>query len=334
MRKGLRLLAGLQTMAPGTKAQWSMPLPIVYHPLYSAPKLREGHQFPMGVFEKIFQILTADKMICESQVHVPNSLPDRHLLSLVHSVDYIDKFLERALDPTMIRRIGFGDAMQTQVLVDRTLAEVSGTLKTAEMALKHGLALNTAGGTHHAFRAHGSGYCILNDLAITSEYLLSSGLAKKVLILDLDVHQGDGTASIFNSRSEIFCLSMHARNNFPARKQKSHLDIELEDGCSDDQYLGILSEVLPRVLRDFQPSIVLYDAGVDVHFGDALGKLSITDDGLLRREFMVLDTCLGHDIPVAGFVGGGYHDNLFVLGRRHALLHQAGLELWDLYSLG
>ena len=118
MRKGLRLLAGLQTMAPGTKAQWSMPLPIVYHPLYSAPKLREGHQFPMGVFEKIFQILTADKMICESQVHVPNSLPDRHLLSLVHSVDYIDKCLERALDPTMIRRIGFGDEMQTQVLVD------------------------------------------------------------------------------------------------------------------------------------------------------------------------------------------------------------------------
>eukprot|EP00890_Picochlorum_soloecismus_P002988 jgi/Picsp_1/3690/NSC_06527-R1_histone deacetylase family protein len=334
MHKGLRLLAGLQTMSRSTVTQRSMPLPIVYHPLYSAPKLRDGHQFPMGVFEKIFEVLVADKMISQSQIHVPDFLADKRLLNLVHCEDYVERFLERALDPSMVRRIGFGDAMQTQELVDRTLAEVSGTLKTAELALKHGLALNTAGGTHHAFRAHGSGYCILNDLAITSEYLLSSGLAKKVLVLDLDVHQGDGTASIFESRIEVFCLSMHARNNFPVRKQKSHLDIELEDGCSDDQYLGILSEILPRVLRDFQPSIVLYDAGVDVHFDDDLGKLSLTDDGLLRREFMVLDTCLGHDIPVAGFVGGGYHKNLFVLARRHALLHQAALELWDLYSLG
>ena len=335
MHRGLRLLAGLQAMSRNTITQTSMPLPIVYHPLYSAPKLREGHQFPMGVFEKIFEVLLADKMICQSQIHVPNSLADRSLLNLVHCEEYVERFLDRALEPPMVRRIGFGDAMQTQVLVDRTLAEVSGTLLTAELAIKHGLAVNTAGGTHHAFRAHGSGYCILNDLAITSEYLLASGLAKRILVLDLDVHQGDGTASFFSpARTEVFCLSVHARNNFPARKQKSHLDIELEDGCLDDQYLGILSEILPRVLRDFQPSIVLYDAGVDVHVDDALGKLSLTDDGLLRREFMVLDTCLGHDIPVAGFVGGGYHDDLYLLAQRHALLHRAALELWDLYSLG
>ncbi|KXZ46890.1 hypothetical protein GPECTOR_39g384 [Gonium pectorale] len=255
------------------------------------------------------------------------------VLEQVHDPDYLRLFSSCQLDEERVRRIGFGAATRTPVLVRRTKAEVAGTLLTARLALRHGLAVNTAGGTHHAFPAFGSGYCILNDLAVTCEVLLAEGLVRRVLVLDLDVHQGDGTAFIFRDRPDVFTLSVHAQSNFPARKQVSTLDLGLPDGTSDEEYLAAVGQSLPRVLRDFAPDVVLYDAGVDPHVDDALGRLALTDAGLARRERLVLDTCLGFGVPVAGFVGGGYDNDLDVLAARHLHLHRAAAELWSDYGL-
>lgn len=305
-------------------------LPVIHHNLYSAPKLADNHRFPMAVFQRIADtIRSTSDLPC--QFHHPPALPTREELLLVHDKDYVDAFLENNLDDVRLRKIGFGEMNQT--LIGRTLAEVAGTRMTATLALRHGLACNTAGGTHHAFPSFGSGYCILNDLAITAELLIQEDGIKKVLIVDVDVHQGDGTAAIFTHRTDVFTFSMHAASNFPARKQQSHLDIALPDGTGDEEYLGTLAVALKSVLSRFKPNIVLYDAGVDVHKDDALGRLSLTDDGILRRELLVLDTCLGADIPVAGFVGGGYDDDLDVLSRRHVHLHRAASELWSAHGL-
>ena len=257
----------------------------------------------------------------------------RNLLHLVHDSIYTDQFLHGALSDDKMRRIGFGDVTRTEILIHRTVSEVLGTLLTAELALERGLAVNTAGGTHHAYRDFGSGFCILNDLAVTAEYLLSNGRANRILILDLDVHQGDGTAAIFNGRSDIFTLSVHAANNFPARKQSSHLDIPLPDGTSDDEYLSTVAEALNSTLKTFKPDFVLYDAGVDIHADDSLGRLQVSDVGLQRRELLVLDTCLGNNVPVAGYVGGGYHSDLDVLAQRHCWLHKAAMQMWGAYQL-
>lgn len=209
--------------------------PVVYHPLYSAPQLPPGHRFPMAIFAAIHSRLLAEGTVDPRQVHAPACLPSRVLLCLVHSPKFVDAFCSGTLDEQRMRRIGFGEVARTQALIDRTLAEVAGTILTAELALAHGLACNTAGGTHHAFREYGSGFCILNDLALTTELLLLQGRASRVLILDLDVHQGDGTAHIFSGRQDVFTLSVHAASNFPARKQASHLDIALPDGTGADR---------------------------------------------------------------------------------------------------
>ncbi|KAL4515080.1 hypothetical protein Ndes2526B_g03607 [Nannochloris sp. 'desiccata'] len=312
----------------------NMLLPVVHHPLYSAPQLPQGHRFPMGVFQRIYDVLIEQAIIVPKQVHIPRSLPTHSMLKLVHTPEYISSFCSGQLNAATMRRIGFGEVTRSRTLIDRTKAEVAGTLLTAELALEHKIAVNTAGGTHHAFAAYGSGFCILNDLAITAESLLTRGACRRILILDLDVHQGDGTASLFQNRSDVFTLSIHAANNFPARKQSSHLDIGLPDGTGDDDYLKTVAEALIYVLQSFKPDLVLYDAGVDIHIDDTLGRLSITNEGLARRELLVLDTCLGSDVPVAGVVGGGYHADLNVLAERHCWLHRAASELWDAYELG
>jgi acetoin utilization deacetylase AcuC-like enzyme len=238
-----------------------------------------------------------------------------------------------SLSPLSLNRIGFREATSTPLLVDRTKAEVAGTLLTAELALKHGLALNTAGGTHHAHRDFGSGYCILNDLAFTAAELLNRGAVARVLIVDLDVHQGDGTAAMCAHDPRIYTLSVHCESNFPARKPPSTLDVGLADGVGDDEYLSAVAGALERALDESNPGLVLYDAGVDVHARDALGRLNVTDAGLLRRELLVLDACLGRGVPVAGVVGGGYDDDLETLAARHAALHEAGLRMWRDHGL-
>ncbi|KAG1653951.1 hypothetical protein FOA52_002848 [Chlamydomonas sp. UWO 241] len=327
--------AATPTSAPGLSASPGRGLlPVVYHPAYSAPLLRAGHRFPMQVFGTIHdRLLHHHRLIGPGQVHVPTRLPDDDVLALVHMREYVSAFSEGRLDDVRARRIGFGAALSEPVLIERTKAEVAGTLLTARLALRHGLACNTAGGTHHAFPSFGSGYCILNDLAVTTELLIAEGAVRRVLVLDLDVHQGDGTAAIFAGRKDVFTLSVHCESNFPARKQASTLDIGLPDGTGDDAYLSKIADVLPRVLSEFKPDLVLYDAGVDVHTADVLGRLCVSDEGLKRRELLVLDTVLAAGVPLAGYVGGGYDDDLNVLADRHVALHAAAVRMWGEYEL-
>jgi acetoin utilization deacetylase AcuC-like enzyme len=229
------------------------------------------------------------------------------------------------LDPQAQRRIGLP---WSEGVVNRTLTAVGGTVLTAKLALEHGLACNTAGGTHHAFPSYGSGFCILNDLAIAARTMRSEGLAKKILILDLDVHQGDGTAFIFRDEPEVFTFSMHCEVNFPSKKQRSDFDIPLPEGLDDDGYLQILATHLDDLLTAVKPDLIFYDAGVDTHVGDRLGKLAMTDRGIYRRDRMVLSACRAAGYPVACVIGGGYAKNINDLVYRHSLLHRAAKDIY------
>lgn len=300
-----------------------MALPIVYSPDHVAP-LPPGHRFPMGKFGKVYEWLVRDGVAALDQFHcAPPATAD--LVTLAHDPAYVDAYTTGTLDARAMRRIGFPWSEQ---LVRRTFAALGSTLLTAELALEHGLACSTAGGTHHAFHAAGSGYCIFNDLAIAARWLHSQGPARRVLIVDLDVHQGDGTASILRDEAELVTFSMHCDANFPFRKEESDLDVALPVDTDDAAYLAALAVHLPDLLAQTHPDIVLYDAGVDPHHDDALGKLALSDDGLMRRDRYVLETCVRRGIPVATVIGGGYSKDIDMLGRRHTIVHRAASEVW------
>lgn len=303
-----------------------MNLPIVYHPDYVAP-LPEGHRFPMPKFKLLCELLLADGIIQPEQIQRPE-LPPLAWLELVHTPDYARAYCDGTLDAKAQRRIGLP---WSAALVKRTLTAVGGTVLAAKLALECGLACNTAGGTHHAFPSYGSGFCIFNDLAIASRLLQQLNLAQKILIIDLDVHQGDGTAYIFANDDRVFTFSMHCEANFPGKKQQSDLDIPLPEGLDDDGYLQILARVLPDLLSQVRPDLILYDAGVDTHVSDRLGKLAMSDRGLYRREMMVLSSCVAAGYPVACVIGGGYDKNIQPLIYRHSLLHRAATEVYRQY---
>lgn len=297
--------------------------PFVYHPGYVTP-LPEGYRFPMAKFGRLYQYLLAQSLATGSQFHAPPGPAPRRWLQLVHETAYIDAFCSGSLEPRAMRRIGLP---WSEALVRRARIAVAGTVLTARLALAHGLACNTAGGTHHAFAGFGAGYCIFNDLAVTARLLQREGLVRRVLIVDLDVHQGDGTASIFAGDPDVYTLSVHCESNFPLRKQRSDHDLALPAATGDRAYLAHLERILPGVFDAARPDLVLYDAGVDPHANDRLGKLELTDAGLWRRDRTVLAACAERGVPVACVIGGGYdrHD-LDELTRRHALLHLAATE--------
>ncbi|MGF1493048.1 MAG: histone deacetylase [Microcoleaceae cyanobacterium] len=305
-----------------------MSLPVVYHPNYVA-SLPSGHRFPMEKFSRLRDLLLRTGVIEPEQVYSPE-FPPRSWIEQVHCPEYIKAYCEGTLSEKAQRRIGLP---WSPALANRTCIAVAGAVLTAQLALKYGLACNTAGGTHHAFPGFGSGFCIFNDLAIAARMVQLQGLATKILILDLDVHQGDATAVIFQGDESVFTFSMHCEANFPARKQQSDLDIPLSVGTEDETYLQILAEYLPDLLNQVRPDLVLYDAGVDPHIGDRLGKLALTDTGLWRREMQVLQTCVGSGYPVAGIIGGGYCDDLDALVYRHSFLHRAAAEVYRQYRL-
>jgi acetoin utilization deacetylase AcuC-like enzyme len=305
-----------------------MDLPLIYHPQYVAP-LPPEHRFPMAKFKKLYEVLLSEGVAIAPQFHFPQPSP-QDWIEFVHDPDYVSAYYEGTLDPKAQRRIGLPWSPE---LVNRTCIAVGGTILTAQLALKHGLACNTAGGTHHAFPGYGSGFCIFNDLAIAARYVQKSNLAQKILIVDLDVHQGDGTAFIFQDDPSVFTFSMHCGINFPGTKQQSDLDVPLPEGMEDDDYLQTLSSYLPDLLSAVKPDLVLYDAGVDPHLGDRLGKLSLTDTGLFRREMQVLITCVSLGIPIACVIGGGYADDLDALVYRHSLLHRAATNVYRQYRL-
>lgn len=303
-------------------------IPVVYHPNYVAP-LPDGHRFPMAKFRLLWEMLIREEVATTKTTRTPH-LPSQQILELIHTPEYVNAYCQGTLDPKAQRRIGLP---WSQALVNRTCIAVGGTILTAKLALQYGLACNTAGGTHHAYPSYGSGFCIFNDLAIAAAALQKSNLAQQILIVDLDVHQGDGTAAIFKGDDSVFTFSMHCEQNFPARKQQSDLDIPLPEDLDDDGYLQILAQTLPDLLSQVQPDIVLFDAGVDTHRGDRLGKLALTDTGIYRRERLVLSTCIDAGYPVASVIGGGYADDMKALVYRHSLLHRAARDVMIQYRL-
>lgn len=300
-----------------------MNLPLIYHPNYVAP-LPPDHRFPMEKFKKLYELLLNDRVADLDQFHTPER-PPQAWIELVHTSDYVNAYCAGTLDSKAQRRIGLPWSLD---LVTRTCTAVGGTILTAQLALQFGLACNTAGGTHHAFPSYGSGFCIFNDLAIASRVLQKLGLVRRILIVDLDVHQGDGTAFIFQSDPSVFTFSMHCEINFPGTKQQSDLDVSLAEGMEDDQYLQTLAKYLPDLLSEIKPDLVLYDAGVDPHWGDRLGKLALTDSGLYRREMQVLTTCVSQGYPVACVIGGGYAEDMDALAYRHSIVHRAASDVF------
>lgn len=300
-----------------------MSVPLVYHPSYSFP-FPGRHRFPMEKFRLLHERLRDGGVAGAANLHRPGRARPA-LLSLAHCPEYLDRFLGNRLGEREAKRMGLP---WSEDLVRRTCIAPMGTLLTAQLALKHGIACHLAGGTHHAHYDFGSGFCILNDLAITARALRAGGLVKRVLIFDCDVHQGDGTAAILAGDPELFTCSIHCEKNFPTRKSRSDLDVGLPVGLEDDGYLAVVEETLTDLLRQLQPDLVLYDAGVDVYAGDPLGRLAVSLTGLAERERRVLTLCREHGVPVATVIGGGYDDDRPALARRHALVVEAAHQLW------
>ena len=297
-------------------------VPLVYHAEYVTP-LPEGHRFPMQKFRLLAELLESEGILGAENRMEPE-LPSRADLERIHVPAYLGAFRGGSLDARSQRRIGLP---WSQGLVRRTHRAVGGTLRTAELALQYGIACNTAGGTHHAFPAWGSGFCILNDLAIAAASLRARNMVESVLVFDLDVHQGDGTAAACAEIDGVWTVSVHCGDNFPFRKQRSDLDRELPAGAEDARYLETVASTLVDALEMFRPDLVLYDAGVDVCLEDRLGKLAISRAGLRAREELVLEFWKRVGIPVAAVIGGGYDRNLAALVDRHAELHRAAVRV-------
>ena len=247
------------------------------------------------------------------------------VLQLAHCVDYLQRFIHNRQSPAEIRRMGLP---WSEGLVRRTLISPNGTLLTAKLALQHGIACHLAGGTHHAHRDFASGFCILNDLAVTALTLLAQKKVRRVLIFDCDVHQGDGTANILMNEPRAFTCSVHCEKNFPARKALSDMDVTIAKGATDDEYLTSVEKAFARALDVSQPDLVLYDAGVDVYEHDPLGLLNISLAGIRQRDGFVLQACKNSGLPVATVIGGGYDDDRYALAKRHAIVTEEAFAIW------
>ena len=276
-------------------------LKIAFNQNYIYP-LEENHRFPMIKYELIPEQLIRENTCAENNFFSPKTLDHKSVLQ-THQKEYFNRFISLQLSKKEIREIGFP---LSQKLVDRELQIADGTLKGVKYSIEHGISMNIAGGTHHAFYDRGEAFCMLNDQAIAANYIIQEGLFKKILIIDLDVHQGNGTASLFNSNPKVFTLSFHGKKNYPFRKEKSDLDIEFDDNTNDNEYLKALKETIPKVIDQFEPEFIFYLSGVDVLDNDKLGRLSLTINGCKERDRFILETCKNNSIPVQVSMGGGY----------------------------
>ena len=299
-----------------------MPLTIVHHPDYDA-KFPAHHRFPMGKYSLLMNALDARGLIASARLLTPDE-PPPDVLTLAHARGYVDQVLAASVPPAIEKEIGFPVSERVS---RRARMATAGTLLAARVALRDGLACNTAGGSHHARRAHGAGFCTFNDVGVAGSALLAEGAIGRALVVDLDVHQGDGTADIFADEPRAFTFSMHARSNYPVRKIPSDMDLSLPDGTSDEAYLSRLAAVLPLLLDYAQPDLVFYNAGVDPHRDDKLGKLALTDEGLRLRDRTVLGFFHERGIPVCGVIGGGYSNDVPALAARHAILFEEAAQL-------
>ncbi len=282
--------------------------------------LPPGHKFPMAKYGLLREALAAD-----ARFRLEPAQPVAcETVMMAHDSRYVAAFAGGTVEPGVMRRIGFPWSPE---LVKRTLASVGGTLAAAEDALHTGFGGTLAGGTHHAFRGEGAGFCVFNDIAVAIFSLRGAGRLERAAVVDLDVHQGDGTAAIFRDDREVLTLSIHGRHNFPFRKQQSSIDIDLADGTGDGEYLSALESALPQVF-DFRPEIVFYQSGVDGLAGDRLGRLALTSGGLRERDRLVFGACRARGVPVAVTLGGGYADPITRTVEAHANTFRTAAEVF------
>ena len=298
-----------------------MPLQIVHHPDYDAG-FAVNHRFPMSKYPLLMDALRARGLAGPNALNTAEPAP-ASWLKLAHAADYVDQVLACTVPEKIEREIGFPVGPRVSL---RAQLATGGTVLAARLALRHGSACNTAGGSHHARRAQGAGFCTFNDVAVAALMLLAEGTAQKILVVDLDVHQGDGTADILAGDPRVFTFSMHGDRNYPVRKIASDLDIALPDGTGDAAYLERLGGILPELTAKARWDIVFYNAGVDVHAEDRLGRLSLSDDGLRARDEAVIRHFRLLGIPVCGVIGGGYSTDVAALAARHAILFEVASD--------
>ena len=291
-----------------------MELPVVNHKDYEA-QLNDDNKFPIKKFGELAKALIKNKIVKNFYIPEPCSV---ETLKEAHTEDYINKIKNKTLDKNEIRKIGFP---LVDSVVRRSFIATGGTVLATKLALNYGIACNTAGGSHHATSNEGAGFCVFNDVAVAAKYLTSRGLANKILIIDLDVHQGNGNSEIFKNDNQVFTFSMHSKVNYPAKKSVSDLDIELEENLEDREYIDILKKNL-KYLNQEEFDFVFYIAGVDIHYNDRLGKLKISDNGIFERDELVIDNFFSNKIPICGVLGGGYNEDFNKLVELHSSLHK------------
>lgn len=298
-------------------------LKIAFDPIYAHP-LPEGHRFPMLKYELIPEQLLHEGTIIPDNLFSPVTCSEEVIIA-THDVSYWHQLRDLTLPAKEIRRIGFPLSSR---LVEREIRIAQGTIDGCHYAIENGIALNVAGGTHHAGSNWGEGFCLLNDQAIAANYLLDNGIAKSILIIDLDVHQGNGTAQIFENEQRVFTFSMHGANNFPYRKERSSLDIDLPDHTGDDEYLNILNQTLPILFEKHQPDFIFYLSGVDILATDKLGRLSLTKEGCKQRDQMVLELCASKGIPLQVSMGGGYSKDIKDIVEAHCNTYRIANDIY------
>ena len=295
-----------------------MELPVVNHPDYGA-KIGDDNKFPIKKFGELANFLKKEKVVNNFYIPEPCSI---ETLKEVHSEDYILKIKNKTLEETLVKKIGFP---LVDSVVRRSLVATGGTVLASKLAINYGIACNSAGGSHHAIYNEGGGYCVFNDVAVAAKYLLNRGLANKILIVDLDVHQGNGNSEIFKNENNVFTFSMHTKVNYPPIKSKSDLDVELKQNMQDNEYLDILDKNL-IYLNNYNFDFVFYIAGVDIHLDDRLGKLKISEQGINQRDDMVIKNFFEKRVPICGVLGGGYNKDFKKLIELHASLHKTCSE--------
>ena len=298
-------------------------LKVAYSKIYNHP-LPENHRFPMEKYDLIPKKLIAEKTLSKDNFFEPGILNKEDVL-LTHSNDYYNKLVSQSLSKKEIRPIGFP---LTKLLIEREKKIAQGTIECVNFSIKNGISMNIAGGTHHAFADKGEGFCMLNDQAIAANYLLHNDLAKKILIIDLDVHQGNGTASIFKNDMNVFTLSFHGKKNYPFKKEKSDLDIEFDDGTEDVEYLTKLEDIIPNIIKILNPDFIFYLSGVDILKTDKLGRLSLSIEGCKKRDSIILNLCKTFNIPLQISMGGGYSKNIEDIVNAHCNTFRLAKEIY------
>ena len=296
---------------------------IAWNKNYCFP-LPAGHRFPMEKYELLPEQLMHEGIIERNQIFNPEPAEDQ-IIKMVHDEGYVEKLKSNTLSKQEVRATGFPHSKE---LYEREVTIVGGTLQCVEYAKKDGLAFNIAGGTHHAFSNRGEGFCLLNDIAISSRWAINTGLCKQVLVIDLDVHHGNGTAQIFQDDKSVFTFSMHGANNYPLKKQKSDLDVAVEDHAGDDIYLEILNKHLRPLIDTVKPDLIHYQCGVDVLGSDKLGRLELSIQGCMERDIMVFEQCYSYGLPVVCTMGGGYSANIRDIVNAHVNTYRVGRNIY------